>query len=303
MAPQPLVTIVTPCLNRVGMIAAAIESVRDQDFDGPVEHVVMDGGSTDGTLEVLARYPNLTVVSEPDENLYDALNKGITRAKAPIIGLLNSDDTYRPNSIRNAVDAFEASPAASMVCGGADVLDENGHVLMRYDGVESRDLAPANLLFGIPIINARFFRRALFDRVGFFDIRYGLVADREFLLRASLAGEVAEPMAGIAYQYRSHAGSLTIGGVGTRQRLAEDYVRMTETWLDRSPLPPAVVSDLKRLHAQSMLVCAMATIRDRDSAAFAACLARGHKANAWWPLVAVGAVGAWMGRRLRAERR
>ncbi len=87
MGSQPLV-IVTPCLNRAGMIAA-IESVRDQDYGGEIEHLVMDGGSTDGTLETLARYPHVAVLSgDPDEGLYDALNKGVARARGAVVGLL-----------------------------------------------------------------------------------------------------------------------------------------------------------------------------------------------------------------------
>jgi glycosyltransferase involved in cell wall biosynthesis len=295
-------TIVTPCLNRVGMIATAIESVCNQDFEGPVEHLVIDGGSTDGTLEVLAQYPNLTVTSESDENLYDALNKGVGRATGAIVGLLNSDDKLRPDAIRKAVAKFEATPSAAMVCGGADVVDGDGDVLVRYSGPENCSLDPKDLLFGIPIINARFFKRALFDRIGSFDARYKLVADREFLLRAALAGEVSAPLREVVYEYRSHVGSLTIGGIKTRKRLAQDYVLLTENWLGRPALPPTLKKILKRLHARSVLVGAATSILDRNPGALVDCLLRGHETNAWWPIEAAGAIGFWAAKRLRPSR-
>ncbi len=74
MSDQPLISIITPCLNRAEFIAEAVESVLSQDYPN-VEHIIMDGGSTDGTLEVLKRYPHLRVVSEPDEGMYTAINK------------------------------------------------------------------------------------------------------------------------------------------------------------------------------------------------------------------------------------
>ena len=84
-------SIITPTLNRAHFLEEAIESVRAQDFPD-CEHLIVDGGSTDGTLEMLARHPHLRVVSEPDRGLYDALNKGLRLGSGEIVGLLNSDD-------------------------------------------------------------------------------------------------------------------------------------------------------------------------------------------------------------------
>lgn len=303
MSAQPLVTIVTPCLNRAGMIAAAVESVRDQGYGGEIEHLVMDGGSTDGTLETLARYPHVTVVSEPDEGLYDALNKGIARARGSVIGLLNSDDTYRRDAVRSAVAAFSDHPEASMACGGAVVVDRDedaGTIIRRYDEPENRSLDPADLLLGVPIVNARFYRRSLFDAVGLFDTRYRIVADRDFLLRAALAGETAAPIPEPVYEYGSHSGSLTIGGIESRRRIAEETIVMTEAWLNRTPPVPAPAArSLKRLHAQCMLTCMADAARRGDVAALNACVRRGTALNGSWPLDAAGAVGAWAARRIR----
>src|SRR3954453_3473935 len=92
-------TIVTPTLNRGPLLADAIESVRQQQ-DADMEHIVVDGMSTDNTAEVLARYPHLHVIREPDTGLWDALNKGIGAATGALIGHLNSDDHYTPGAFQ-----------------------------------------------------------------------------------------------------------------------------------------------------------------------------------------------------------
>ena len=96
----PIITIITPSLNRAKFIEEAIKSVLNQDYP-PVEHIIMDGGSTDGTLDILNSYSHLTVISQPDHGMYDAINKGIRMAKGNIIGIRNSDDYYEPNFFPN----------------------------------------------------------------------------------------------------------------------------------------------------------------------------------------------------------
>ncbi|ODR95864.1 hypothetical protein AUC70_03115 [Methyloceanibacter stevinii] len=302
MTAQPLVTIITPCLNRAGMIATAVQSVRDQDYGGGIQHLVMDGGSRDGTLDVLAHYPQVTVISEPDGGLYDALNKGIARAQGSIIGLLNSDDTYRPVAVRAAVAVLQDQPFVSMACGGATVVDRDGEpgtVIRHYDGAENRSLEPRDLLLGVPIVNARFYRRALFDAIGRFETRYRIVADRDFLLRAALAGETAATIPEVVYEYGSHCGSLTIGGIDARRRIAEETIALTESWLSRTPpVPASAARSLKRLHAQCMLICMADGARRGDFGSLRECLRRGTKLNGTWPINAVGALGAWAARRI-----
>ena len=91
--PWPRITVLTPCLNGARHIGEAADSVQRQRYPD-LEHIVLDAGSTDGTLEILGRYPALKVVSEPDEGAHDAMNKGIREATGEIIGFLNVDDLY-----------------------------------------------------------------------------------------------------------------------------------------------------------------------------------------------------------------
>src|SRR3990172_9317584 len=121
-----LITIITPSYNRAGMIRAAIESVLAQNCLA-VEHIVIDSGSTDGTLTLLKRYSHLRVISEPDGGMYDALNKGLHLACGEIVGLLNSDDYYEPHVFAAIIHMFEQDPELDAVIGGARVFhEENG---------------------------------------------------------------------------------------------------------------------------------------------------------------------------------
>ena len=297
MKPHPAITIVTPCLNRVETVAAAIESVRDQDFDAEVDHIIIDGGSTDGTLEVLARYPHLTVISERDKNLYDAINKGIGRARASIVGLLNTDDVYTPGALRKAAETLRTMPSTSMACGGADVVDRNGKLLLRYDTQSNRSLDPSDILLRVPIVNARFFRKEIFDRVGLFDTRYRIVADREFLFRAALAGERTTPIPGIVYRYGWHKGSITLGGKGRRKRIAEETMHMVEEWLSKgAALPGNATASLKRLHAQCVLTILAQELSQGKMGRAAATFRQAYHINQSWMWAACVALAWWVRR-------
>ncbi len=295
----PIVTILTPALNCVASIGAALDSVAAQTDCPSIEHIVLDGGSLDGTLEVLSGYSQVTVISERDANLYDALNKGLRIAGGEVIGLLNADDTYSPHAVARALETLQRYPQAAMACGGADVVDHKGRLVVRHDGAVNRSLAVEDVVFGVPIINARFFRRSLFSRLGGFDVRYGVAADREFLLRAALAGEIAASVEGIAYVYCCHGGSLTIGGSGALRRIAADHMALAEDWLRRKPpVPPVVKQALAKLHAQGALMGLLAAARCGDWGAAIGSVRRGMGLRQDWPLAAAGISMSWLARRL-----
>ena len=97
---QPLISIITPSYNRAEMIREAVESILVQDYPS-MEHIIIDGGSTDGTLSILKQYPPLKIRTEPDNGIYDALNKGLGIANGEIIGFLNTDDFYTQDTFNN----------------------------------------------------------------------------------------------------------------------------------------------------------------------------------------------------------
>lgn len=129
---DPLVSVITPSLNQGRFIEETLLSVKDQDYPY-IEHIVVDGGSVDNTLEILKKYEsiyNLRWISEPDEGHADAVNKGFRMARGEIIGWLNSDDVYFDRgTIRAVVEAFRRHPEADVIYGDCAYIWEDGTIL------------------------------------------------------------------------------------------------------------------------------------------------------------------------------
>lgn len=204
-----LISVITPCLNRAGFITEAVESVRLQDHH-QVQHVIVDGGSTDGTLEALHAYPDLRVISEPDRGIYDGLNKGIRLAEGEVIGFLNTDDLYEPNVLGSIARAFEEQPGTDAVVGSATVFSGSSD-LMDLPAVPSGQLL-IRATVGPPVFNAWFFRRALLEEMSGFDLRYRYVSDRELLIRMAFRRISYVTLERKVYRYRMHPGSITLSG-------------------------------------------------------------------------------------------
>jgi glycosyltransferase involved in cell wall biosynthesis len=130
MADPPLITIVTPSFNAAATIEETLRSVREQDY-AHVEHVVVDGGSTDGTVEILERAERVRFVSEPDRGLSHAMNKGVLMARDAIIGWLNADDVYLPGALSAVAAAFMARPEAEWATGRCLIIDGDGREIRR----------------------------------------------------------------------------------------------------------------------------------------------------------------------------
>ena len=224
------ISIITASLNRKDFISAAIESVLAQNYPD-FEHWIIDGGSSDGTLAFLSQYPHLKVLSEPDLGVYDAWNKGIDRAEGDLISILNSDDVYAPGAFNSCAKIVAASPSVPVVSGGCQIyrIGRRGNeILMHcYQDPRRYRLSLRSATVGLPIINSRFFRRSLFDKLGRFDLTYAVASDREFLIRASLAGIKDVCTSEIYYRYLWHPGSLTMNA-GNRSMLRglEDGLEM-----------------------------------------------------------------------------
>ncbi|MBV8480476.1 MAG: glycosyltransferase [Actinobacteria bacterium] len=174
-----LVSIVTPSLNQAHYLREAIESVRAQTHS-PIEHIVVDGGSTDGTLELLAGYDDVTWSSEPDRGQSHALNKGFSLARGEVLGWLNADDAYEPNAVAEAILALEDAGLAY-----ADVTRVND------DGVNPRRIRSrptfdlwTELNLGCGIYSpAVFFTRQAFEAAGGLDESLHLTMDYDLWLR------------------------------------------------------------------------------------------------------------------------
>jgi glycosyltransferase involved in cell wall biosynthesis len=188
---RPKLTIITPSFNQADFIEKTLQSVLDQDYEN-LEYIVVDGGSTDGSTDVIRRYEEQLAwwISEPDRGQTDALNKGLANATGDIVAYINSDDHYLPGAFDAAVDVLERS-GALWTCGVARFADPAG----RVDHVWRPKLPRGQRFFwildswGVPQAST-FWRRQAFERFGLFreDMHYAF--DTEFGLRLALAGEM-----------------------------------------------------------------------------------------------------------------
>jgi len=179
--PLPLVSIVTPCFNAASFIEETITSVLNQDYPR-LEYIVMDGGSTDGTLDILARYQGrLRYYSQKDEGTADAVNRGFALTKGEIFAYLNADDTYLPGAVEHVVEGFERHPEAAVIYGDAWHVDENGRAIARYP-VEPFD--PKKLARRCFLCQpAAFIRREAFAGCGGLDKRVRIACDYDLWIR------------------------------------------------------------------------------------------------------------------------
>jgi len=237
---SPLVSIVTPVLNAVSTLEITLSSVAAQTYSN-VEHIVIDGGSTDGTIDVLRRFRSgvpLRWLSEADSGMYAAINKGLSLAQGEVLAYLNSDDLYMPWSVERAVSAL-LSEESDLAFG--DVL-----VLSQRDG-RSIDLriqfyprfrrrTYAHVTLGQPSV---FWRRRVSDTIGGFDERLRYGGDLEYWLRTATAGfrytHIREVLA-VEVEHegalsRVHAGELRHENERTRARYADSLAARAFSFL------------------------------------------------------------------------
>jgi glycosyltransferase involved in cell wall biosynthesis len=210
MSELPLVTIVTPTLNRGEFIRDTIESVLAQDYAN-IEYLVQDGGSSDATLQILKEYEGrVDWVSEPDRCQTHAIEKGFARGSGEILLWVNSDDVLRPGAVAAAVEAMTSDPRLGLVYGHADLLDRHGEVTQRY---RSQELSLWDLVnLWVPICQpSAYFRRSAYEAVGGLDESLRWAMDYDLFIKLALRfpiRRVAEVWSG----YRIHDETLSMTG-------------------------------------------------------------------------------------------
>lgn len=185
MKEYPKVSVVTPSYNSAEYIEQTILSVLSQNYPN-LEHLVMDGGSKDGTRAILEKYPHLTWVSEPDKGQSDALNKGFKKADGAYIGWLNADDLYEPGMLHEAVQYLEDHPEIDMLYTDLHIIDEQGE---RIGFTAGKPFDIMELLVSNPVKQPTLLmRQRVMQTLGGLDEKYHYVMDREFWLRMGLKG-------------------------------------------------------------------------------------------------------------------
>lgn len=236
---QPTLSIITPVLNGADFIISCIENVIQQDCP-EAEHLIIDGGSDDGTLDIVksyaARFNHIRWLSEKDNGQSDAMNKGIRMARGKIISFLNDDDYYEPAVLRRVLSIFPSLPEPGLLVANCNVRDEGGHI--KFVNTPNR-LKFTDLLMGdmgrFPWNpSAYFYHRSLHDRVGLYDTNLHMHMDIDFLLRAVQAAHVRYVNETWG-NYRCIPGTKTYSLIQAGQR-SETETRLIEHY--RKQLPP-----------------------------------------------------------------
>lgn len=223
---EPLVSVITPAYNRVPYIRQAVESVLSQSYS-PIELIVVDDGSSDGTFELLAECASrgeIILLTHPDrQNLgqSSALNLGLRHSSGRYIVILDSDDVLHPEKISKQVAYLERHPDIGMVYGQAMAISSDGRELFPIppnDHVELGD--PNRLLLDcyMALPGGAMVRKSVFDQAGFFEESFRASQDHDMVLRiAEIAPFVFLP--GIVFYYRKHAGSISQQGLERRWKV------------------------------------------------------------------------------------
>jgi glycosyltransferase involved in cell wall biosynthesis len=254
----PRISIVTPSYNQRAFIELALESVRSQNY-ASAEHIVVDGGSTDGTVEYLrslsgkAGWQHLRWISERDRGQSDALNKGFKMASGDIIGWLNSDDVYRSGCFAAITSAFENNRAVDILYGDTTWIDEKSNIIQVRREIEfSRFVLAYHRVLYIPTTST-FFRRRIFDDGNWIDTRYDYAMDYEFFLRLTNAGYRFQHIPCLLADFRWHSESKSCSQ--SEKHLAEhdDIARMYSPLLRR--MPTGIPLALARKGARLLAAC------------------------------------------------
>ena len=177
MNSKPLVTVVTPSFNQAPFLEETINSVLGQTYPN-VEYIITDGGSTDGSVEIIQRYQKKLAhwVSEEDRGQTDAINKGFALAKGEILAWINSDDTLLPKAVEEAVQFLQDHPEIGLVYGDTNYIDEKSRVIGRFP-VAQTDLPRLRRGYVHIPQQASFFRKAIWDQVGPLDPEFFFAMD------------------------------------------------------------------------------------------------------------------------------
>jgi Glycosyltransferases involved in cell wall biogenesis len=205
---NPSVSIITACFNSAKTIEQTIQSVINQTYPA-IEYIILDGGSTDGTVEIIKKHESKIVywVSEPDQGISDAWNKGIRKATGEYIGFIGADDLYEPEAVETAVAALQKDHSTDFIFGDIHLIDEKlGVKLISYGDPDFEK----NLRYEMTIPHlATFVKTETFRKFGLFNTSYQAAMDYDFLLRITRNGLKGKYV-------RNFFGTMLLGGESNR---------------------------------------------------------------------------------------
>jgi glycosyltransferase involved in cell wall biosynthesis len=208
--PLPTVSIVTPSFNQARYLEATIQSVLSQDYPR-IEYILVDGGSTDGSLEIIKKYSDRLAwwVSEKDRGQTDAINKGFAHAKGGIFAWINSDDTYEPRAVGQAVRYFLDHPEVGMLYADCNYINEAGQVIGQFPAAQT-DLALLRRGYVHIPQQTMFFRADLWNQIGPLDPSFYFAMDYDLWTRIAARAEMRYLAGQVWANFRIHTSGKTI---------------------------------------------------------------------------------------------
>jgi glycosyltransferase involved in cell wall biosynthesis len=207
---NPLISIVTPSFNQAQFLQRTIESVLSQ-ADANIEYILVDGGSTDGSLEIIHSYADRLAHWEsiPDQGQTDAINKGFARATGKYLAWLNSDDVYQPGAVADAVDYLESHPQVGMVYGDCSFIDAQGREIGRFPAAQTDYRRLRRGYVHIPQ-QSSFFRADLWRKVGPLDPSFYFAMDYDLWVRLAKLAPLVYLPGRVWASFRLHGDAKTI---------------------------------------------------------------------------------------------
>lgn len=223
-------TVVTVCYNSAATIRDTLESLVNQ-TDRDFEYIIVDGVSKDETLAIVREYQealSIRIVSEPDKGLYDAMNKGVRLASGDVVALLNSDDYYEPETVERVKACFEEDPSLDIVSGAMRLVSYQKKELRV---VQNHPLE--RIVYEMPLNEpATFVKKAVYEEVGGFDLKYAVSADYDFTCRAYKAKKkfkyIPEILTNMRMGGLSGGGDGGVQGIRTAIQTAKDDYEIVE---------------------------------------------------------------------------
>lgn len=252
MNEHPLISIVTVCLNSAKTISTTIESVLNQTYSN-WEYIIKDGGSSDETIDIINSYKDrfggrLRIIQEKDHGIYDAMNQGVSECRGEMIGIINSDDYYSPNTLELVAEEYARRKKPTLVIiGDMERVSEKGELIYRYHFTQ--DMVEKKLCFGHP---AMFASKKTYDRIGLYDTSYKLAADGDWQYRAMDDEEVLVVLVPRVFNHMREGGAsdnrkLRWKWFSERIRLQNTYRKAPKFIILIKELKKVLVTDIKSI--------------------------------------------------------
>lgn len=285
------VTVLTPTWNAARWAREAAASVAGQTWRGEIEHLVIDAGSTDGTVERIREgNPRAIIVSETvRDGLYASLNRGFARSRGSVIAWLNADDVFLPDAIERAASALDGAPDAGLAIADLERLKESGErVVVRHPADVVERCRAGDLVDGFVTPMSCFWRREVLASLGDYDPELRIVADRDLWLRMAARSPVPRVVhtGAVTGTFREHEGSLSSGAPGVYRSLV-DHARLWGRWADAPQATPAMRASARALWQTALLDVASRDLKSGRVTAGMSGLSRlVRSGRGWWKPIA-----------------